>query len=177
MLSSFGHILKNQSIQLNIDNSSACQILTVGISKTSLQNIVIDVLNFCSAYNIKLIPQRMPREQNELADHYSRINDTDNWTMDDGNFKLISNLCGPFTIDTFADNFNHEVEKFIFKYYFPGTSHFNAFTANWIDKENWLCPPVSDIGSVNRYLKFGKAKGILLVSVWRSAYFQPPDIC
>ena len=36
VLPSFYHILKNQSIQVNINNSSACQILTVGISKTSL---------------------------------------------------------------------------------------------------------------------------------------------
>ena len=53
--STFGHILKKQSIQVNIDNSSACRVLTVGCSKTSLQNNAIDVFNFCSAYNIKLI--------------------------------------------------------------------------------------------------------------------------
>ena len=61
---------------------------------------------------MKLTPQWIPHEQNELADHYSKINDTDNWAIDDGSFQLISNLYGPFTIDTFAVNFNHKVEKF-----------------------------------------------------------------
>ena len=73
-LSSFGHILKNQSIQVNINISSACWTLAVGNSKKFLQNIAINVFNFCSAYNIKLIPQWIPREQNKSADHYSRIN-------------------------------------------------------------------------------------------------------
>ena len=32
------------------------------------------------------------------------LTDTDNWTINDGNFELISNLHGPFTVDRFADN-------------------------------------------------------------------------
>ena len=47
-LSSFNHIFKNQSIQVNIDNSSACQILTVVSSKKSIQNIAIDGFKFDS---------------------------------------------------------------------------------------------------------------------------------
>ena len=35
---------------------------------------------------MKLTPQWIPHEQNELADHYSKINDTDNWAIDDGSF-------------------------------------------------------------------------------------------
>lgn len=71
---------------------------------------------FCSACNIKLISRWIPRKQNELGDHYNKINDKDNWTIDDGSFELKSNLYGPFTIDTFADNFNYKVEKFNSKY-------------------------------------------------------------
>ena len=96
-------------------------MLTVGSFKTSLQNIAIGVFNSCSAYNIELIPQWIPREQNELVDHHSRIKDTDNWTMDDGCFQFISSLYGPFTIDTFASNFNHKVETLNSKYHCPGT--------------------------------------------------------
>ena len=80
-LFSFGQILKNQSIQVNIDISSACRILTVGNSKRFLKNIAIDVFNFCWAYKITLIPQWIPREQNESADHYSGING--HWQLDD----------------------------------------------------------------------------------------------
>ena len=67
VLDSFWEILRNQSVQVNIDNSSACRILSAGSAKLHLQDIAIDVFNFCSKFNIKLIPQWIPREQNELA--------------------------------------------------------------------------------------------------------------
>ena len=77
VLDSFGEMLRNQSIQVNIDNSNACRILYISTAKPYLQNIAIDVFNFCSKLNIKLIPQWIPRDRNELADYYSRIKDTE----------------------------------------------------------------------------------------------------
>ena len=88
VLDSFWEILRNQSVQVNIDNSSACRILSAGSAKLHLQDIAIDVFNFCSKFNIKLIPQWIPREQNELPYHYSRIKDTENWSID--NFYISS---------------------------------------------------------------------------------------
>ena len=113
VLDSFGEMLRNQSVQVNIDNSSACRILSVGSTKPYLQNIAIDVLNFCSKLNIKLIPQWIPREQNELADYYSRIKDTDNWSIDNDSFRFINNLYGKsFTVDRFANNLNQKLKCF-----------------------------------------------------------------
>ena len=150
VLDSFGETLRNQSVQVNIDNSSACRILSVGSARPYLQNIAIDVfINFCSKFNIKLIPQWIPREQNELADYYSRRKDTDNWSIDNDSFRLINNLCGPFTVDRFANNLNRKLNCFNSKYYCRGTSHVNAFTNDWSNDLNWLCPPISSIGSVN----------------------------
>ena len=39
---SFGYILKNQSVQVNIDNSSACRISSIDSSKPH-----IEIFNFC----------------------------------------------------------------------------------------------------------------------------------
>ena len=94
VLDSFGEMLRNQSVQVNINNSSACRILTVGSAKPYLQNIAIDVFSFCSKFNIKLISQWIPREQNELADYYSRKKETDNWSIGNYSFRLINNLYG-----------------------------------------------------------------------------------
>ena len=47
LLDSFGEMLQNQSVQVIIDNSSACTILFVGSAKLYLQNIAINVFNFC----------------------------------------------------------------------------------------------------------------------------------
>ena len=56
-LDSFKEVLQNQSVQVNIGNSSVCRILSAGNAKPYLQNIAIDVFNFCSKFNSKLIPQ------------------------------------------------------------------------------------------------------------------------
>ena len=122
VLDSFGEMLRNQSVQVNIDNSSACRILSVGSTKSHLQNIAIDVFNFCSKFNIKLVPQWIPREQNELADYYSRIKDTDNWSIDNDKFTFINNLYGLFTVDRFTNNLNRKLKRFNSKFHCPGTS-------------------------------------------------------
>ena len=59
VLDSFGEMLRNQSDHVNIDNSSAYRILSVGSAKPYLQNIA-NVFNFCSKFNIKLVPQWVP---------------------------------------------------------------------------------------------------------------------
>ena len=64
-LDSFGEMLRNKSIQININNPSAWRILSVSRAKSHLQNIAIAT-------------RWIPREQNELADYYSRIKNTDN---------------------------------------------------------------------------------------------------
>ena len=84
------------------------------------------MFNFCSTYNIKLIHQWIPFEQNELNDHYNRINDTDNWVIYEGSLELVRNFYDPFWID----------RSFNSKYYCPGTPHANTFTGNWIGEEN-----------------------------------------
>ena len=53
-------MFRNISVQVNIDNSSAGRILSVGSAKPHLQNIAIDAFTFCSKFNINLIPQWIP---------------------------------------------------------------------------------------------------------------------
>ena len=109
VLTSFGYILKKQSDQVNIDNSSACGILSIGSSKPHLQNLVIDIFNFCTRFNIELIPQWIQKEQNYLADFYSRTNDMDNWSIDNESFNIINNKYGPFSVERFANNLKKKI--------------------------------------------------------------------
>ena len=68
---------------------------------------------------------------------------------------------------------NRKLKCFNSKYYCPGTSHVHAFTNDWNNELNWLCPAIPSIGSVIRHLKLCKAKGALLVRIWPSSYFWP----
>ena len=79
--------------------------------KPYLQKIAIDVFSFCSKFNIKLIPQWIPREQNKLADYYSRIKDTDNWSTDNDSFIDLLTI-DRFTVGRFANNLNRKLKCF-----------------------------------------------------------------
>ena len=88
-----------------------------------------------------------------------------------GTFHFINSRFGPFTIDRFSDDTNKKLPKFNSRYYVPGTSHVNAFTADWGSENNWLSPPISLIGSVLKHMKLCKARGTLLVPAWTSSWY------
>ena len=173
MLQSYGKLIRKESLQIHMDNFSATRILSVGNTKKPLQSLAIDIFHHCIKNNIKIIPQWIPREQNEKADYYSKINDSDDWGIDLQSFCYVSEQFGPFDVDRFADNLNKKVQRFNSKYYCPGTSHVDAFTANWHGTNNWLCPPISLIGSVIRHMEMCEARGTLLLPMWDSAYYWP----
>ena len=49
----------------------------------------------------------------------------------------------------------------------------DAFTCNWGDENNWLCPPVQLVPRVIQHARKCKARGTLLVPEWPSAPFWP----
>ena len=156
-----------------VDNFAASRILTVGSARSHLQEIALSIFQICLSYNIKLIATWVPRELNIIADHYSKLRDTDDWSIDDASFQSIDTRFGHFTIDRFADNLNTKLPRFNSKYFCPDTSGVDAFTENWAHDNNWVCPPVSLIGSVFRHMRRCKARGTVLVPIWRSSYFWP----
>lgn len=173
VLQSFSRFLTGETIQINTDNQNASRILTIGSTKTDLHQLSLDIFHLTTKNDIILSPKWIPREENELADYLTHVNDSDNWSVNHSCFQFISRHFGPFTIDRFADNNNSKLKRFNSKFYCPGTENVNAFTEDWSKDNNWLCPPISLVGSTIKHLKLCKASGTLLVPVWRSAYFWP----
>ena len=173
VLQSYGTILRNQTLQINIDNFGATRILTIGSSKPHLQQLAMEIFSYCLRNDIKIMPEWIPREQNYDADYYSKIRDTDGWGIDNVCFNYINSRFGPFSVDRFADDRNKKLSVFNSRYYCPGTSHVNAFTADWGNDNNWLCHPVSIIGSTIKHVRLCKGIGTLLVPIWESSYFWP----
>jgi hypothetical protein len=173
VLQSYDTILRGQSIQINVDNYSASRIMIVGSRYPHLQQLAIDIFRHCLQNDIKLIPRWIPRNQNTEADALSRLVDTDDWGIDDETFNYINSRFGPFTIDRFADDFNRKLQRFNSKYFVPGSSRVNAFTADWGSENNWICPPLSLVGSVLRHMKLCKAHGTLLIPAWPSSWYWP----
>ena len=170
-VSSLSTMLKGQSVLVNVDNFSASRILLIGSAKSHLQELALSIFKFCLAYDIRLVPKWVPREKNTVADAISKSSDTDDWSIDNATFAMLNRLYGPFTVDRFADDLNKKVVRFNSKFHCPGTEAVDAFTETWSGDNNWLCPPISLIGSVIRHLALCRASGTLLVPVWPSAYF------
>ena len=173
VLQSIINDLKHQTVLWFTDNQNVSRIIQAGSSKLHLQKLCIDIYNLCVKNDISIKPQWIPREQNQLADTFSKELDSDNWSIDNETFEYIQTNLGRFTIDRFADNENKKVQKFNSKNKCPNTSAVNAFTENWDKEFNWLCPPISMIGSTIAHAKLCKAKGVLFVPLWKSAYYWP----
>ena len=172
-LQSLTSLLSNEAVRVYGDNFSASRILTVGSARPHLQAIALNIFQACLCHNIKLIATWVPRELNTIADHYSKLRDTDDWSIDHQTFQDIDDRFGKFTIDRFADNVNTKLPRFNSKYFCPNTGGVDAFTEDWALENNWVCPPVSLIGSVFRHMKRCKANSKVFVPIWKSSYFWP----
>ena len=172
-LQSLSASFANESIRVYVDIFSASRILTVVSAKIHLQALALKMFQICLNNNIRLLPTWVPRELNYVADYYSKLRDTDDWSIDNRSFENFNKRYGPFTIDRFAENLNTKLPNFNSKFYCPQTSAVDAFTEDWSEENNWICPHVSLIGSVFRHMQLCKAHGTILLPVWQSAYFWP----
>ena len=173
MLQSFKRILKNESIQWNSDNMNIGTIIQAGSTKPDLQALALQIYNLCITNNNRIYSVWIPREENVLADFYSRPNDTDNFGIDQKTFYHIQRNLGVCTVDRFADDKNAKLNRFNSKYFCPNTEAVNTFSCNWNGEFNWLCPPINLIGDTIKHAAECKCKGILMIPLWESAYFYP----
>ena len=81
------------------------------------------------------------REDNELADYLNRITDYD-WNLDGAIFQQLDLRWGPHIIDRFTSHYNTQLPCFNSWFWNPGTEGVDAFTCDWSNDINWLCPPV-----------------------------------
>ena len=49
---------------------------------------------------------------------------------------------GAHTVDRFANMLNRQVERFNSRFWTPETEAVDTFTVDWVDENNWWCPPV-----------------------------------
>ena len=173
ILSSFSSFVTQETVQWNTDNQNVVSIILNGSPKAHLQRLAVDIFNLSLKYNVEIIPKWIPRSENDIADHFSKLTDNDNWGIDNSTFRFIEQTFGKFSIDQFADELNKKVQRFNAKFYCPGVENVNAFSVNWKYEFNWLCPPISLIAKVIKHMQFCNGQGVLLVPRWESAYYWP----
>ena len=155
------------------DNQNIVHILQVGSRKPDLHAIALRVFNIAIQYQIHLEPEWVPRELNQRTDLLSRIVDYDNWYLNPSVFGWLHVMCGPHTVDRFADHNNHQLLRFISRCWNPGSEAVDAFTVDWSTENNRWCLPVNLVPRVVAHAQMCTAYGTLIVPEWQSSPFWP----
>ena len=148
---------------------NVARIIQIGSRKPYLQLITFEIFKHCLKYDIELTTQWIPKTKYIC----SKFVDYNDWGIDFETFNFIQEKFGKFTIDRFSSNTNRKLDHFNSKYFCPDTGGVDAFTMNWSNHFNWLCPPITLIGETLRHMKICHAKGVLLIPEWKSAYYWP----
>ena len=116
--------LEGKECRHRTDNQAAARIMEFGSKVPELHGIALDISSFCRQNNIRLVPEWIPREQNEKADFYSKLIDTEDWMLSHEVFKEMDMVWGPHTLDCFASQCTKQLDRFCSRWWNPGCVHY-----------------------------------------------------
>ena len=172
-IKAFCPYLRGKIVKLFTDNKGVVAIVAKGSMIKQLQDMSLEIFNFCRENQISLQVQWVPRNENEHADELSRLVDFDDWGVSVGFFQFMDGLWGPHTIDRIADDLNCKLHRFNSRFWCPGSEQVDAFASDWAGENNWFVPPIYCIGELLKHVQVCSAKGTLVVPEWPSAPFWP----
>jgi len=105
VLESFQNKLSNEQIRWFSDNQNVVRIVERGSKQPHLQSEALSIFVTCLK-NIRVEPEWIPRDENELADYYSRIVDHNDYRLNPAIFQWLNGTWGPHTVDRFANPTN-----------------------------------------------------------------------
>ena len=165
--------LRNKRVRWFTDSQNVARILTVGSRKPKLQAEVLSIFSLALTNQVRIEPEWIPRRQNQKADYIIKLMDYDDWSLDPGIFEQLDSRWGHHTIDRFASYYNTQLPRFNSRFWNPGLESIDAFTCDWNDENNWLCPPICLIPRAILHVRKCSAVATLLVPQWPSAFFWP----
>ena len=94
LIRSHAEVLKDSVIKVYSDNKNVKSVLMSGSTKPDIQNIAINLNNFCDKENITLRTEWIPRKDNAKAAYLSRCKDSDDWEISPVLFQLLDSQRG-----------------------------------------------------------------------------------
>ena len=173
ILQAYSKTLQGETVKWLTDNQNVVRIIEHGSRKPLLQEIAVNILSVLMGRAIRLEMAWVPREENQQADYLSRLIDHDDWMVNPFIFQWLDSVWGPHTIDRFATHYNRQLARYNSRFWNPESEAVDAFTCNWEEENNWLCPPVYLIPRVLRHAANCKAVATLVVPHWPSAPYWP----
>lgn len=166
---------ESRTIYWLTDSENLVAFLNKGSGKKQIHDETLEIISLARALNVNIIPIHLRREDPriKIADAGSKSADSDDWSIDDENFRALENKFGKFTVDLFADEANFKVSKFYSAYYSPKTSGVEAFAQSWAGEKAWACPPIKLVIRTIRKITREPLSGLLIVPDWKSAQYRP----
>ena len=162
VLESFQTKLKNERVRWFTDNQNVVTIVQHVSRIPDLQAEALIIFCVCAKIHICIELEWIPREQNELVGYFSHLVDHDNWRLNPAVFKWLDELCGPHSVDRFADHVNAQM-WFNSRFWMPGLEAVDTFTCDWSMENNWWCPPIYLVPRVVTHAQNTKARGTLII--------------
>ncbi|PNW69771.1 hypothetical protein CHLRE_21g752997v5 [Chlamydomonas reinhardtii] len=165
--------LAGHAVCVLTDSLNASNVINKGSARADNSHAIACTLHgYCFERAINIRAEWIPREQNQIADHLSKLRDSDDWMVNPTQFKRLNKLWGPFDIDLFASHTNHQLPRYYSRFLTPDTSGVDAFRFAW-GRRCWANPPFGIILKVLRHARECKARLCLIVPYWPTRDWWP----
>jgi len=101
VLESFQRKFQEERICWFTDNQNVVRIIQHGSRKSALQVEALAIFSICVSNRIRMEPEWVPREQNQLADYYSRLVDFGDYSLNPAIFDWLNSIWGPILLTDF----------------------------------------------------------------------------
>ena len=164
VIESFTHMLTSKKVKVFTDNQNTVRMAIFDSEKLDLHAIAVQLYHHCFSRKIFLECQWIHRQHNKTVDSISRIVNLDDWQLNPKLFQILDSKWGPHSLDRFASPYNTQLARFNSRSWSPGAEAIDAFSLDWSQENNWLCPPfVCLITKVISDLRACSAQGTLIV--------------
>ncbi len=155
------------------DSTNMVSFLSTGSAKPDIQKVVVKIFRLCQEMQLNIEPVHITRDDplKTVADAASRYRDVEDWGIDFASFRDLEARFGKFSIDLFASEGNHKVDRFYANVLTPSGEGVDAFAHSWDGEHAFASPPMKDVIKTFRKMMTSTMTGVLVVPEWRSASF------
>jgi ribonuclease HI len=162
--------LQGKNILIKTDSQAVYNIIRAAGSRApQLHDIFKELFWYALSESFSIKATWIPREENELADFYSKLIDSGDVKLNPDIFKWLQSKWGQFSIDLFASADTFQMQPYYSYYWTPTTAGINAFNYLW-KPQSYANPPFRLIGKVLRHAIQGQVRRlILIIPFWVTA--------
>ena len=174
LLSAVGHLLSGHRVIARGDAQNVFWILDKGgLRAEHLQEICLRLFSLCQRLQLDLVPDWVPRTQNQLADTLSKFTDYDDYGLQPAAFAHLMQQLGPLTVDCFASEHNALLPVFFSELWTPRARAANAFTVSWSGSRCYCFPPPRLVPRVLEHASECRSDIILVILDWPGQWWWP----